>query len=202
MWVDDLRGVERALVMWAAMLARCYWVALGWLSLFSARELYLTLLAVAYTTEPLVWACARTLLRPGVPAAPSLLSLVSHDLTFEVELCGTFVGFLAFHVGYYRAGVSHVGSKTSGLLLGVLCPVAMVWAGTDAGVARLADYVVYWGVGVASGAWRGAWVASMFATRLRAWELVFHGGPPRCRSDVKDSILRDLMTGSGGVGVN
>ena len=183
----------------AAVLSHAYWIAVSFSAMFTGREGYLSILAVAYASEHVVWNLVRAALGGGVapPVQAQLLTIVSASLTFEVELCGVFLGFLVFHTWFYwaRQGVARVGSKLTVVLLGVAAPVAMVCAGWNAGAVPLSRYLVHWGTGVVGGGVRGAAIACMYTNRPGVWSHVLWG---RYDLPLRDAILRGTGTSSVG----
>lgn len=182
----------------AGVLAHAYWVGIGLSSMFSGRDAYMSVLALAYMSEPVVWAVARHALLAAPPLPPGCrpthLTLLSLDLTLEVELAGVFLGFLAYHVAHYRQGARRVGSRASAAILGVAAPAAMVAAGVAGGVHPGGVYAAFWAVGVASGAARGVALYLLFAARLPVWEAALRGKPRF--AVVRTAFVRELVGGS------
>jgi hypothetical protein len=99
----------------------------------------------------------------------SVLFLISWDLTFEVYLCGVFVGNMGFHAWFYGGGLRGVGSKPLVATFGVAFPLVMVAAVLLSTGSALGGWPVYlgmWCTGVLVGAWRGAAVAALISMRL------------------------------------
>lgn len=194
LWLEALPGWARWLALRAALVAHAYWIGIGFTSMFSAREVYLSILALTYLSEPVVWAAAHALALgdggapPSVGAGEPILTLLSCDLTLEVELCGAFAGFLAFHALCYggggAGGTARIGSHGAVALLGAAAPATMAAVGVWGGAATPARYAALWAVGVAGGAVRGAAAASLFASRYALWARVLRGSPPRVRARV------------------
>jgi len=171
-WINHLSAPLEWIAMHSAVGAHAYWIAISLSSMFSTQELYYLLMGLGYLLEPVVWASVHMIVRPATFIRPKILTLISWDLTLEIELTGSFLGFLLFHACYYeRGGWRRVGSKISVLLVGIVSPVAMIAAGVSGGVCPWWEYGIFWGVGILSGTWRAAATASLFTWRIDAWEM-------------------------------
>ena len=174
-WVDHLSAPLAWFALHSAVLAHAYWIAVWFSSMFSTQELYYLLMGLGYLIEPVVWASVHMVVRPATFIHPKMLTLVSWDLTLEVELTGSFLGFLFFHAFYYdRNGWRRVGSKMSILIIGVVSPIAMIAAGLSGGICPWWEYAIFWFVGILGGMWRAAATASLFTWRLDAWEMCWY----------------------------
>ena len=198
---DATSNTLMALATYAAVTVHAYWIGIAFLSVFSEREVYLTALRTGYTVDTIIWRVLHTLVRCSVgPAAAcvarpaAVLFLISWDLTFEVYLCGVFVGVMGFHCWFYTGGLRGVGSKTLVATFGVGFPIAMsvaVLVAAEGGLGGGGVYGGTWAAGVAVGAWRGAAVAALISMRLLSLRAAVDALPPWAASwfAARDTII-------------
>jgi len=143
----------------------------GFVSLLTTRYYYSMFLLIEYFAEPISWNCVRAILHNRdsfVPAAE--LTLISYDLTFEVELAGAFLGFFGFHYYYNKAGIHLLGTRIFVILLAGVLPCILVSLGIACGGESLTTYLAFWIAGVKGGLIRTAAIASIFVQRLPTWK--------------------------------
>lgn len=193
--LEAVSSLELWVVARMAILAHAYWFGIGFTSMFSARELYLSIISFIYFFETMaLWPSLHYGLGVaddvGKPYPDMVMTLISKDLTQEVSLAAAFFGVLMFHIYYYQGDMAHVGSKLTVGILGFAAPSFLTVIGVRAGAAPLWVYAVSWMAGFCDGVFWGISIAMLLSRRLTLWTPLLRKNP---RWGARETIMHHIM---------
>lgn len=123
-----------------------YWAILGIGSIFHDGEIYMILVSYGYLEEQLIWTVVSSWFDFSIQR-----QIVSPQLTLELELCGSLVGIVLFHMVAYWDGWSDVASKKTLLFMGIVTPLVLADNAVRYDHHDVRTYVLFYLLGLANG---------------------------------------------------